>query len=239
MGRAYEVRKASMAKTSAAKAKLYSKFGKEIYMAAKSGEPDVELNANLKRVVEKAKSNQVPNDVITRAIDKAKGASKDDFESVLYEGFSVSGSQVMVECLTDNVNRTVSEVRNCFTKTSGKIGVTGSLQHLFNHVAIFVFSGCLDEDYILETLMENDLEYIEFDVEEDLVTIQTGIPQYSDMRKAIESLSDEIEFKMSEIIWVPNTYVKLDEENSAMFEKLINMLNECEDVQEIYHNVEV
>ncbi len=239
MGRAYEVRKASMAKTSAAKAKLYSKFGKEIYMAAKSGEPDVELNANLKRVVEKAKSNQVPNDVIARAIEKAKGASKDDFESVLYEGFSVAGSQVMVECLTDNVNRTVSEVRNCFTKTNGKIGVTGSLKHLFNHVAMFVFSGCLDEDHILEQLMENDLEYIELDIEEDVVTIQAEIPQYSEMRTVIENLGDDIDFKMSEIVWVPQTYVTLDADSQVVFDKLLAMLDECEDVQEVYHNVEL
>lgn len=238
MGRAYEVRKASMAKTSVAKAKLYSKFGKEIYMAAKNGEADVNLNANLKRVVEKAKSNQVPNDVITRAIDKAKGASKDDFESVLYEAFSVGGAQVMVECLTDNVNRTYSEVRNCFTKTNGKIGVSGSLKHLFNHVALFVFTGCMDEDFILEKLMENELEYVEFEVEDDVVTIQAELQQYSEMRNTIESLNEEIDFKMSEIVWIPQVYVNLNEEDRKSFDKLLEMLDDCEDVQEVYHNVE-
>ncbi len=238
MGRAYEVRKASMAKTSAAKAKLYSKFGKEIYMAAKNGEPDINLNANLKRVVEKAKSNQVPNDVITRAIDKAKGASKDDFENVLYEGFSISGTQVMVECLTDNVNRTVSDVRNCFTKTGGKIGVSGSLKHLFNHVALFVFSGCNDEEKILEKILENDLEYIEFEVEDELVTIQTEIQLYSDMRTVLETLENEIDFKVSEIVWIPQSYISLSGDDISVFEKLLSMLEECEDVQEVYHNVE-
>ncbi len=239
MGRAYEVRKASMAKTSAAKAKVYSKFGKEIYMAAKNGEPDINLNVNLKRVVEKAKSNQVPSDVINRAIEKAKGSSKDDFEAVLYEGFGISGSQIMVECLTNNVNRTVSEVRNCFTKTNGKIGVSGSLKHLFNHVAIFVFTGCSDEDYILEKLMDNDLEYVEFEIDEDVVTIQCDISSYSEMRSVLEKLSDDIDFKMSEIVWVPQIYIELVDDDRKVFDKLLSMLEECEDVQEIYHNVEI
>ncbi|MFV0425091.1 MAG: YebC/PmpR family DNA-binding transcriptional regulator [Bacilli bacterium] len=238
MGRAFEVRKAAMAKTSAAKSKVYAKFGKEIYMAAKNGEPDIDMNVNLKRVVEKAKSNQVPADVIKRAIEKAKGSSKENFEYILYEGFSVGGSQVMVECLSDNVNRTISEVRNCFTKTDGKVGVSGSLQHLFLHVAMFVFKGFNDEDQILECLMENDLEYIELELDSDLVTIQCELSLYNSMRKALETLSDNIEFEMSEIVWVPNTYIKLNEEDRVKFEKLMNMLDECEDVQDIYHNVE-
>ncbi len=210
MGRAYEVRKAAMAKTSAAKSKVYAKFGKEIYMAAKNGEPDIEMNINLKRVVEKAKSNQVPADVIKRAIEKAKGSSKDNYDYILYEGFGVGGSQVMVECLTDNVNRTISEVRNCFTKTDGKLGVSGSLQHMFSHIAIFVFKGCNDEDAILECLMENDLEYIEMEIEDEMVTIQCELTLYNTMRKAIESLSETIEFEISEIIWLPSSYTTLD-----------------------------
>lgn len=239
MGRAYEVRKAAMAKTGAAKSKVYAKFGKEIYMAAKNGEADVEMNVNLKRVVEKAKSNQVPADIIKRAIEKAKGSSKDNFEAVLYEGFGVGGSQIMVECLTDNVNRTISEVRNCFTKTDGKIGVTGSLQHMFSHVAMFVFKGCCDEDTILECLMENDLEYTELEIDEDIVTIQCEISLYNSMRIAIEGLNDEIEFEISEIVWVPSSYITLDEDAQVKFDKMLNMLDECEDVQDVYHNVEV
>lgn len=238
MGRAFEVRKASMAKTSAAKSKVYAKFGKEIYMAAKNGEPDIEMNVNLKRVVEKAKSNQVPADVIKRAIEKAKGSSKDNFEFILYEAFGVGGSQVMVECLTDNVNRTISEVRNCFTKTDGKIGVTGSLQHMFSHVAMFVFTGCTDEDTLLECIMENDLEYIEMEIEEDMTTIQCELSLYNSMRKTIESISEDITFEMSEIVWLPSSYVKLEGDDLAKFDKLLNMLDECEDVQDVYHNVE-
>ncbi len=239
MGRAFEVRKASMAKTSAAKSKVYAKFGKEIYMAAKNGEPDIEMNVNLKRVVEKAKSNQVPADVIKRAIEKAKGSSKDNFESILYEGFGVGGSQIMVECLTDNVNRTISEVRNCFTKTDGKIGVSGSLQHMFSHVAMFVFKGSFDEDTILECLMENELEYTELEIDEDIVTIQCDLSLYNSMRKAIEGLKEDMEFEMSEIVWVPSTYITLDDEAKVKFEKMLDMLDECEDVQDVYHNVEV
>ncbi len=237
MGRAFEVRKAAMAKTSAAKSKVYAKFGKEIYMASKNGEANIELNDNLRRVVEKAKSNQVPNDVIKRAIEKAKGTSKDNYESILYEGFGVGGSQIMVECLTDNVNRTISEVRNCFTKTDGKLGVSGSLQHMFNHVAMFVFKGCNDEEVILEKLMEEEVEYLDMEVSDDYVTIHCDMTLYNSMRNLIESLSENIEFEMSEIVWLPQIYTTLNDEDNIKFDKLINMLNECEDVQDIYHNV--
>ncbi len=239
MGRAYEVRKASMAKTQAAKSKVYAKYGKEIYMAAKSGTPDIDLNVNLKRLVEKAKSNQVPADVINRAIEKAKGSSKDNYDSVLYEAFSVGGAQVMVECLTDNVNRTISEVRNCFTKTDGKIGATGSLQHLFKHIALFAFTGETDEETILEALIMNEVEYLELEISDDIVEIQCDIQDYNKMRDLIENLNENIEFKVSEIMWIPGSYISLDEENLKKFEKLMAMLEECEDVQDIYHNVEV
>ncbi|MFV0499147.1 MAG: YebC/PmpR family DNA-binding transcriptional regulator [Bacilli bacterium] len=238
MGRAFEVRKASMAKTSAAKSKVYAKFGKEIYMAAKTGEPDVEMNVNLKRIVEKAKSNQVPSDIIKRAIDKAKGSSKENYESILYEGFGAGGSNLMIECLSDNVNRTISEVRNCFTKTNGKLGVSGALQHLFSHVAMFVFNTCVLEDEILEKLMENDLEYIELEVEDEYITIQCEIVYYNLMRKLIESLREDIKFEVSEILWLPNSYIELEADDKNKFDKLLEMLNECEDVQDIYHNVE-
>ena len=117
MGRAFEVRKAAMMKTSAAKTKVYSRFGKEIYIAAKAGVPDPEMNQGLKRMIERAKANQVPADVIKRAIEKAKGGTDESYTSVRYEGFGPGNCTIIVDCLTDNVNRTVSDVRTCFTKT--------------------------------------------------------------------------------------------------------------------------
>ena len=123
MGRAFEVRKHAMAKTSAQKTKVYSKYGKEIYMEAKNGVPDPEMNTNLKRVIERARQEQVPNDIINRAIEKAKGGDAADYHAVRYEGFGPNGSTFIVTCLTDNDNRSVSEVRNAFTKSKGKMGV--------------------------------------------------------------------------------------------------------------------
>ena len=117
MGRAHEVRKAAMAKTAAKKTKLYSYYGKEIYLAAKAGGPEPDGNLSLRRLIEKAKKDQVPGDVIKRAIDKVKNGAVEDYESVQFEGFGPSGSTVIVKCLTDNINRTISQVRPAFTKS--------------------------------------------------------------------------------------------------------------------------
>ena len=119
MGRAHEVRAASMAKTAAKKSKLYSRFGKELYIAAKNGVPDPDMNLALKRKIAEAKSNQVPADVIKRAIDKAKGGSDDNYDEARYEGFGPGNSTIIVDCLTDNTNRSITDVKTCFNKTHG------------------------------------------------------------------------------------------------------------------------
>ena len=118
MGRAYEVRKASIQKTGAAKGKVYTTFAKEIYLAAKKGSPNPEANVTLKRLIDKAKKNQVPSDIITRAIDKAKGVGQDEYHEVVYEGFGPGASTLIIKCLTDNVNRTVGMVRAAFNKVT-------------------------------------------------------------------------------------------------------------------------
>src|SRR5690606_331116 len=127
MGRAFEVRKVAMAKTAAAKTKVYSKYGREIYMAAKAGVPDPEINLNLRRVIEKAKKDQVPSDIIKRAIEKAKGGVDENYTEVRYEGFGPGNTLIIVDCLTDNTNRTLTEVRTLFNKSGGKLGVSGSV----------------------------------------------------------------------------------------------------------------
>ena len=138
MGRAYEVRKASIQKTGAMKAKLYSTFAKEIYLAAK-GNPELESNVNLKRVVDKAKKQQVPSDIINRAIDKAKGLGGEDYKEVVYEGFGPGASTLIVNTLTDNVNRTVAFVREAFNKAHKSLGVTNSVSYNYDHLAIVSF----------------------------------------------------------------------------------------------------
>lgn len=237
MGRAFEVRKAAMGKTAAVKSKLYAKYGKEIYMAAKSGMPDPELNQALKRVIERAKKDQVTADVIKRAIDKAKGGSEENYAEVRYEGFGPGNSMLIVECLTDNVNRTISEVRNCFTKTNGKLGVTGSVLHQFNHQAVFTVPG-LDEDEVLEILVLNDVDVTDIEAEEDGVTILGDAKDYNLIRTAFTDNNEALEFITEEIMWLPIMGTKLaTDEDKQTFNRLLDMLNELDDVQDVYHNV--
>lgn len=239
MGRAFEVRKAAMGKTAAAKSKLYAKYGKEIYMVAKNGIPDPELNQPLKRIVEKAKKDQVPAEVIKRAIDKAKGGSEESYAEVRYEGFGPNNSLFIVECLTDNVNRTIAEVRNCFTKTDGKLGVSGSVVHQFNHQAVFTVPG-LSEDEVLELLVLNDVDVTDIEVEDDGVTILGDAKDYNEIRTAFMSEDSEMEFITDEIMWLPIMSTELlTEEEKQTFERLLNMLNELDDVQDVYHNIKL
>lgn len=236
MGRAHEVRKVAMAKTAAVKSKLYAKYGKEIYMAAKSGVPDPDLNVNLKRIIEKAKKEQVSADVISRAIEKAKGGSDENYTAVRYEGFGPGNSTLIVECLTDNVNRTIALVRTCFTKTGGKLGVSGSVLHLFNNQAVFVIPG-LSEDEVLETLVLNDLDADEIEADEEGVTVLSQASNYNAIKTAFLDAYPEMEFNTDEIMWMPLMETTLDGDDREKFDRLMNMLEELDDVQDVYHNV--
>lgn len=239
MGRAFEVRKVSMAKTSAAKSKVYAKYGKEIYMAAKAGSPDPEANTSLKRLIERAKKDQVPAEVIKRAIDKAKGGSDESYTPARYEGFGPGNSMFIVECLTDNVNRTIAEVRNCFTKTGGKLGVSGSVLHQFISHSVFSIPN-LTEDEVLEMLISNDLDVSDIETEEDLVTIYGEASDFNKIRTAFNETYPDIELQTEEIMFFPlmTTELTTDEDVQRM-EKLLQMLDELDDVQDIYHNVEL
>ena len=141
MGRSFENRKMSILKTAGQKSKLYSKYGTQLYVAAKSGVPDPDLNPVLRNLIEKAKRDQVPAHVIEKALEKARGAGGEDFVSARYEGFGPGGCSIIVDCLTDNNNRTITDVRNCFTKTGSKLGATGSVSHLFDQLAVLSFKG--------------------------------------------------------------------------------------------------
>ena len=236
MGRAFEVRKVAMAKTAATKSKLYAKFGREIYLAAKSGTPDPDTNQTLKRMIEKAKREQVPADVIKRNIDKAKGGGEDNLSSIRYEGFGPGNSMLIVECLTDNVNRTISEVRNCFTKTGGKLGISGSVVHQFNHQAVFSMKG-ITEDEVLEILVGNDLDVTDIEADEEGVTIYSDATNFSAIRIAFNEARPELEYDTEQIMWLPIMEATLDDEDKEKFERLTNMLDELDDVQDVYHNV--
>ena len=139
MGRAHEVRKVAMAKTAAKKAKLYSRYGKEIYLAAKAGGTDPDANLALRRLIEKAKKEQVPGDVIKRAVDKVKSGATENYEEIQFEGFGPNNSTVIVKCLSDNINRTISYVRPAFTKSKSKLGSEGSVSYLYDiYSTVFV-----------------------------------------------------------------------------------------------------
>lgn len=237
MGRAFEVRKAAILKTAAAKAKVYSKYGKEIYMEAKNGEPDPEMNPSLKRIIERARQDQVPKDVIDRAIEKAKGGTGEDYHAVRYEGFGPAGSTFIVECLTDNDNRSISEVRNAFTKSNSKLGVSGSVMHGYDHVGVLGFD-FEDEEKVFEILLENDIDLQEIEVEEGSMSIIVSPTDLYKAKDALDEALGEITFEVLELTYIPHDSVTLDsDEDKKMFEKLTSMLEECEDVQDVYHNI--
>ena len=238
MGRSFENRKASMAKTQGAKTKLYSKYGKEIYVVAKNGSPDPDANLALRRLIDKAKKDQVPAHVIEKAIDKAKGGAGEDFQPARYEGFGPGNCMVIVDCLTDNSNRTFADVRNCFTKTDSKMGAPGSVVHMFEHQAVFAFKG-EDDEAILETLLMADCDVADIESEDGMLTVLAPHTEFYKIKTALADEAGIEEFEIEEITFNPQTYVELSEDVMANFDKFINMLNDCDDVQEIYHNAEI
>jgi YebC/PmpR family DNA-binding regulatory protein len=238
MGRAYQNRKESMAKTSDAKAKVYSKYGREIYVCAKSGGLDPNGNLALRSMIDRAKKDQVPSHVIEKAIDKAKGGGGEDFFTARYEGYGPGSTMVIVDCLTDNSNRTFGDVRQCFTKTKAKIGTEGSVLHMFDHLSIFVFKG-EDEDTILELLMEADVDVTDVECDDGMITVFAPNTEYGKTRAALVDGLDEFEFEVDEIQFIPQNTSPISEEDMPMFDKFIEMLNDLDDVQNIYHNGEV
>ncbi len=235
MGRIYEVRKEAMAKTQAKKTKVYSRYGKEIYMTAKKGGTNLESNLALKHLIERAKKEDVPADIIQRNIKKAEGSDEIAYDFQRYEGFGPGGSAILVDTLTDNVNRTVSEVRHAFTKHGSKLGVKGSVEHMYDHLSKLFVKGA-DEERLLEILLENDLEVKDVTVDNGgFLIVGSGFDL-----DAIEAVlrDNRIEIVWSESGWYPQTTVPLEGEAYETFEKMIDMLNEIEDVQDVYHNVE-
>lgn len=237
MGRAYQNRKESMAKTSDNNARVYSRYSREIYVAAKSGGADTTANLALRSLVERAKKDQVPSHVIDKALDKATGSAGEDFQPARYEGFGPGGSMVIVECLTDNPNRTISDVRNCFTKSKCKLGAQGSVSHLFDHLAILSFSGH-DEEAVLDALLMADVDVTDLEAEGDKVTAFVPTNEFAQAQHALHDAFGEIDFEANEIQFLPQASMTLsDEDDILMFERLTSMLDDVDDVQNVYHNV--
>lgn len=229
---------ASKAKTGAQKAKVYSSYAKEIYQVAKQGGTDPNGNLSLRHLIEKAKKEQVPQEVIKRAIDKVNSGVDESYTSVRYEGFASGGATVMVDCLTDNVNRTVSLVRNAFTKSKGKMGVSGCVAHMYEHLAVVIVKD-ISEDEAMEALLMNEVNAKEIEESDNNVSIYGDPADLYKIKDAILSSKPDAEFLVDEVTYLPNEMVTLGGEDKENFEKLLTMLDDVEDVQKVYHNVEI
>lgn len=237
MGRAFQNRKDSIAKTATTKSRIYSKYGREIYVVAKSGGTDPAANLSLRGLIDRARKDQVPAHVIQNALDKASGVGGEDYSPARYEGFGPGNCMVIVECLTDNPNRTVGEVRNCFTKTKTKLGAPGSVAHMFDHCSIFKFAGD-DEDAVLEALMEADVDVSDVEAEDGQITVFAPHTEYAKTKQALLSAFEGLEFEVDEIQFVPQTMMDLPAEDLPMMEKFLDMLEDCDDVQRVFHNAQ-
>lgn len=237
MGRKWNNIKEKKASKDSNTSRIYAKFGREIYVAAKQGEPDPEGNQALRFVLERAKTYSVPKTIIDRAIEKAKGGSEENYDRLRYEGFGPNGSMVIVDALTNNVNRTASDVRAAFGKNGGNMGVSGSVAYMFDATAVIGIEGKTADD-ILELLMEADVDARDIIEEEDSVIVYAEPDQFNAVQEAFKN-AGITEFVVSELTMLAQNYVTLDEEAQAKFEKMIDAIEDLEDVQQVYHNVEL
>lgn len=237
MGRAYQNRKESMAKTSDANARVYSKYSREIYVCAKAGGPELDANLALRSLIDRAKKDQVPSHVIEKAIDKAKGGGGEDFAVARYEGFGPGNCMVIVDCLTDNPNRTFGDVRQCFTKTKCKIGAQGSVSHMFDHCAILVFEG-EDEEAVLDTLMMAEVDVTDIESEAGKITVFAPHTEYFKAKQALNDAFGDIDFDVDVIQFVPQNMTTITGDDVELFVKFQDMLNDLDDAQNVYHNAD-
>ena len=193
---------AAKAKTGAAKGKLYGMYAKEIYQTAKNGGVTPEGNPSLKRLIEKAKKDQVPSDVIKRAIDKVSSGAGEDYETLTYEIFGPAGSTLMVKCLTDNVNRSVSDIRAVINKCHVKMGAMGSVSYMYDNLCVVGFKG-LSEDEVMEALIEDDVDFVDLENDNDQIIIYGNPQDLFKIKNAITKVKQDIEFTIDEISLLP------------------------------------
>jgi YebC/PmpR family DNA-binding regulatory protein len=234
MGRAFEFRKARKMKRWSAMAKTFTRIGKDIVMAVKEGGPNPETNSRLRAVIQNAKAANMPKDNIERAIKKASDKNTEDYKEVLFEGYGPHGIAILVETATDNNNRTVANVRSYFNKCDGSLGTQGSVEFMFDHTCNFRIPA---EGQDVEEL---ELEFIDFGVEEvfvddDGILLYAPFESYGAIQKELESR--EIEILSSGFERIPQVTKPLDEEQTADIEKLLEKLEEDDDVQNVYHTM--
>ncbi len=219
----------------AARGKMFQKLTKEIMVAAKGGSPDPSQNAALRLAVDKAKAQNMPKDNIQKAIDKAVGSADGaNYESLRYEGYGHGGVAFMVDCLTDNRNRTASAVRSSFTKAGGNLGTDGSVSYMFERRGSIVIPAEYDEDTMMMAAL--DAGALDFEKVEDSYVITTDQNSFTAVRDALEEAGVK-EFLECELTYVPNMEVELDEEGTEKVMKLVDALEDLDDVQDVYYNL--
>ncbi|SFB86784.1 YebC/PmpR family DNA-binding transcriptional regulator [Tropicimonas isoalkanivorans] len=220
----------------AARSKLFSKLSKEITVAAKMGDPDPDKNPRLRLAVKEAKSNSVPKDVIDRAIKKSQAGDGDDYEEIRYEGYGPGGVAVIVEAMTDNRNRTASTVRSTFSKHGGNLGETGSVGFMFERKGEITYPASVgDEDAVMEAAIEAGAEDVESDENEHI--IYCADTDLNDVSSALEGVLGESD--STKLVWKPTTTTELDLETAQKLMRLIEVLEDDDDVQRVTANIEV
>jgi len=225
-------------KTDGARAKIFTKIGRELAVAVKEGGgPDPSANSKLKDCIAKAKANNVPNDNIERIIKKAAGSNDStNYESIRYEGYGPNGVAVIVDTLTDNRNRTAGDIRHYFDKCGGNLGTPGCVSFMFTQKGIIIIEkNNLDEDKVMEDALDSGAS--DFSAEDDVFEIQTEPEDFSSVRENLENKS--YEFLSAEIEMVPSSYTQLsDEDSKSKMQKLLDLLDDNDDVQNVFHNWE-
>jgi len=221
----------------AERGKIFQKLAKEIMVAARGTNGDIDSNATLRAVVEKARSNNMPKDNIMKAIDKATGATGDvNFESIRYEGYATGGVAIMIDCLTDNKNRTAMLVRSTLTKHGGNLGTDGSVSYMFKRLGVIEIENKFDFDKIMDIAISSDaLDVIDND---DVYTIYTDPNNFIKVKESLENEGIN-EFLTSEVTYIADNKISLDEEKTLKVMNLIDALEDIDDVSDVYHNLEV
>ncbi len=229
---------AKKGKADAAKGKIFTKLGREILIAVKAGGPDPTSNSKLKDVIAKCKANNMPNDTITNSIKKASGEGSDkEYEEITYEGYGPNGIALIVEASTDNRNRTAADVRHIFDKSGGNLGTTGCVSYLFNKKGVIVIDKTttnMSEDDMMMLALDSGAE--DFSADEECYEITTDPADFSKVREALENQG--IEFIEAEVQMVPTTTVTVPDDAVEKVERLIDNLNDLDDVMNVYHNAE-
>ncbi|AJR07997.1 YebC/PmpR family DNA-binding transcriptional regulator [Photobacterium gaetbulicola] len=221
----------------AKRGKIFTKLIREIVVAAKEGGPEADNNPRLRAAVDKALSNNMTRDTVNRAISRGAGGEGDDnMETVIYEGYGPGGTAVMVECMTDNRNRTVSGVRHAFSKAGGNLGTDGSVNYLFDKKGVISYAAGLDEDAVMEAALEGGADDVETN-DDGSIDVYTTPADFGPVKDALDGAG--FEAQNAEVTLVPSTKADLDADTAPKLLRLIDALEDLDDVQEVYHNGDI